>query len=98
MSEPVELTSAQMFVHAELAKLLAPGSRWRAGAIILSYRTEAASDRECNIANAIGMQNEGCALDIVMLIKRLRGLANELEEVVQGKRPLPAQPERKRHG
>lgn len=82
-------TAAQIEVEAVLGRLLfSPGTQWRAAAVICSHRREGDAEGDVSIANAIGMADSGAALDVVILVRRLRGLADELEEVIHGKRAI----------
>lgn len=89
------MTDAQKQVHAELQRLLGEDTPWLAAAVLVTYKAEGAGPRDINIANAIGMRGTTIesALGIVQMIQRLRGLADELQAVVDGMRPLPNVPE-----
>lgn len=90
MTTKPELTSAEAVCHRAIAALLEPHTGFRAAVVIVTYGD--GSERGGRIANAIGMQpTVQAATDAFILVQRLRRLADELEDVIQGKRPLPQQ-------
>ena len=84
-------TPAELRIHAELARLLAPDTGFRAGVLVLTYKRDPAAEG-LNFATTVQMTGLDTALDVVMMIRRLRGLADELEAVVKGQAPLPKEP------
>jgi hypothetical protein len=82
-SETTPRTDAEQFVAEQLALLLAPGSRYRVGALLLTY--DCGDPNGCRIANGVGMQalTEAGAVDLVQMIKGLRHLADDIERKVQ---------------
>lgn len=86
-----ERTEAEKLVAEEVARVLGEGKRWRAAVLIVSYKRPTDGERDVHLANAFAMRNKEAALDVVMMIKRLRTLADELDQVVRGERPLPEQ-------
>ena len=92
MTWEVDKTEAERLVTRTLRDLLTD-SPYRVGALLLTYPpTEPGMD--CRIAQAVMLGNVTAAhtLDGVILVRALRGLADELEKVFAGHQPLPAQP------
>lgn len=73
-------TDAQQYVAEQLARLLPAGSRYRVGALLLTY--DGGDPTGCRIAHGVGMQEltEASAIDLVQMIKCLRHLADELDQ------------------
>lgn len=88
----LERTEAEKFVVGELGRFLADDQPYRVGVLLLSYTGPEGPD-DTHIAGglAMGDVNVHSAYDLVQMIKRLRGLADELDAMVQGKKPLPLQ-------
>lgn len=84
-------TPAESAVAAEALRLLGDNTKWRVVAVIATYKKPSDGELDVNITNAVAMRSKEAALDYVMLIKRLRTLADELEQVAKGERPLPPQ-------
>lgn len=93
-----QFTRVEKFCANEVKRLIADDTEWRSATVIVTYKLAVDGPREVRIGNAIGLkaktpeQIEDAALDLVQLIKRLRSLADELEEMADGRRPLPEQP------
>jgi hypothetical protein len=87
----LERTVDEKFVIGQLADFLGPEQRYRAGVLLLTYAD--GRDGNTRIAGGFAMSelNAGSAADFVEMIKRLRGLADELEALAQGKRSLSLQ-------
>lgn len=90
-NEQQQHTPAERRVMAELARLLGPETGFRAGVLVLTYKRDPAEEG-LNFASTIQVAGKDAALDAVMLIRRLRMLADELEAVVKGRQPLPKEP------
>lgn len=84
-------TVAERAVAHEVNRLLGDDQQWRVVALVATYKRPTDGERECHIANAVGMRTKECTLDYVMLIRRLRSLADELERIARGEQPLPPQ-------
>lgn len=85
-------TDAQHFIIERLRGMVGGKQPYRTGVLVLSYpATE--SGQDCRIASGIVMAEatKESALDIVLLVRRLRGLADELEATVEEKLPIPDQ-------
>ena len=87
----LERTTAEKYVIDELGGFLSGDQPYRVGFLLLSYADP--GDGQSRIAGGLAMNevNVGSAIDLVMMIKRLRGLADELDGIVAGRRPLPVQ-------
>lgn len=83
-------TKAENHVGAVARELVEQGG-YGVVAIVATYREPGSGERDRRLANAILMSGPEAALDAVMLIRRLRTLADELEATVRGQRPLPPQ-------
>jgi hypothetical protein len=78
-------TPAEARVAAALRGILTEASGWKAGVLLLTYRRPDAASDEVSMAHALGLVSLESALDVVMMVRRLRMLADELEQFVQGK-------------
>lgn len=83
MSE-ADYTTAQRYVIRELNRVIGSGS-FRTGVLLLSYPSEVPGD-DCRFVHAVAMRQltAESALDLVMLIRRLRVLADEVQATVDG--------------
>lgn len=88
----LERTAAEKFATEKLAECLTDDGPYRTGVLLLSYASELA-DKDCRIAGGFAMAtvNLESAVDLIHMMKRLRGLADEIEALVNGRRPLPLQ-------
>jgi hypothetical protein len=84
-------TTAESAVASEVTRLLGDDKEWRVVALLATYKRPSDGERECHIASAVALRSKECALDYAYLIGRLRTLANELEDVALGRRPMPQQ-------
>jgi hypothetical protein len=77
-------TEAEQYVAEQLQRLLRDGSRYRVGALLLTYDGGEADG--CRIAHGIAMHQvtEATAVDCVQLVKGLRYLADELDKKLKG--------------
>ncbi len=84
------MTKAQQYVANELTRIMhAEGSRYRVGALLLTYPSEKPG-ATCQIAMGSGLAkvDHDHVLDLIQLVKGLRRLADELEARIEGKVPL----------
>jgi hypothetical protein len=65
------------------------GNEYGAAVVMVTYRAEGMDECERRMASVVMMGGVSAALDVVMLVRRLRDLATELEETIAGKRPMP---------
>lgn len=86
---PPTQTPAEARVAEAMSRVLTPESGWRSALLLCTYRRPGTSDRDVSMTHAIGMQTPLAALDVVMMVRRLRLLADELEAFLPGAGPLP---------
>lgn len=88
----LERTEAEKYVIDKLMSFLTGDTPYRVGVVLLSYASELPDDA-CRIAGGFAMGNADLAnaVDTIQMIKRLRGLADELEALAKGNMPLPVQ-------
>lgn len=87
----LERTPAEKFVVEHMTRFLGPEHPYRVGVLLLSYAD--GGDGYTRIAGGLAVSdiNAGSEADFFEMIKRLRGLADEMEALASGKRPLPLQ-------
>lgn len=77
-------TEAEQYVATQLGLLLAPGSRYRVGALLLTY--DCGDPDGCRVANGVGMREpltRASAVDLVQIIRAMRALADSLDEKIK---------------
>lgn len=75
-------TEAARFAQEVVTKLLQPGSKYGGAAVLLTYREPGSDERARRIASALGLAGVENAADLVILIHRLRSLADELQALI----------------
>ena len=86
---PPVRSPAEARVADALRSILTEASGWKAGLLLCTYRRPEAGEREVSMTHALGMTAPGAALDLVLMVERLRTLAAELEAFIRGGAPLP---------
>lgn len=89
-----ELTEAEKFVSAQLAAALKEGERFRVGVMLLTYAS-GTPDADCRIAQAVMLKSPdlASAMDLILMIRALRGLADHLDKLTRGEvKPGPMEP------
>ena len=92
VTEEPGVTDASKALLGELGKILRPGSRWRSGALLLTYHKPGAETDSVNIANAVASSHLTTVNDALHLIKLCQGMrlvADQLDATLACKKPLP---------